>query len=173
MVRQLEIRVRCDLCSRTATRTDVRVGIGGFGGNVKPGTFDLCEEHFQHYVQPALDLLAARKFRGRRQRDRNPGRKVGPFLCLAGCFAAPLKHRSTLTVHLRRVHGMELDEYIERYGELKPLTPGELVALDVEVKCEQPGCGQAYSLSRGNRYPQQAMISHMWGHHGIKWRTGA
>jgi hypothetical protein len=63
---------------------------------------------------------------------------------------------------------MTLDEYQERYGELVPLTAEEKAQLVVEVRCEVDGCDQVYSTALGNRYPQSALTSHMWGRHGIK-----
>lgn len=174
MVRQLEVRSRCDLCTNGATRTDVLVAIY----RAKPKTLDLCEFHFAQLVEPLLKAVKKHGVNvrtGAKPPDVRHGwkRRVGPLLCQAGCVSAPLKYVLTLEVHLRKLHGgMTLEEYIERYGELQPLTPEEVAELEVEVVCDQPGCNQRYSLSRGNRYPQQAMVAHMRGHHGIKWSPG-
>lgn len=174
MVRQLEVRSRCDLCTNGATRTDVLVRIY----RAKPKTLDLCEFHFAQLVEPLLKVVKkygvdAKTYEATPNHRQNGKRKIGPLLCKAGCVAAPLKHAGTLEIHLRKLHdGMTLEEYVERFGELQPLTPEQLAELDVEIVCDQTGCNKRYSLSRGNRYPQQAMVSHMWGHHGIKWRPG-
>lgn len=170
MVRALVMRVRCDLCSRSATHVDVSIGIG----LRRRRSLDLCDADYERLIRPVVDALEQHGYdpsrptkpKTRQQRHR----AIGPYLCKAGCIAGPLKNRTTLQQHLIGLHdGMTLAEYVEQYGELVPLTTEELADLDVEVSCPE-GCGQVYSTARGNRYPQIAMQSHMWGHHGVKWK---
>jgi hypothetical protein len=178
LAREAVLLVRCDVCrdrdgrQESAQHEGVIVRISGQRAD---RTLDLCDRHYQELLQ---FFAHGRVFRAdrprtarqpRRGRDRNPGRQVGPFRCLVdGCVASPLKHRGTLWQHLRAQHGMTLDEYQERYGELVPLTAEEKAQLVVEVRCEVDGCDQVYSTALGNRYPQSALTSHMWGRHGIK-----
>jgi hypothetical protein len=137
---------------------------------------DLCEVHFKELLQPVLDVLAdhgsevdtGEKTPTYRQ---NWKRKTGPVLCQAGCTSAPHKSVATLEVHVRRLHDLSWEEYVDRYGPPVPLTDSELGHLVVEVRCPE-GCGQVYSTALGHRFPQQAMVSHMRGHHGLRWSPG-
>ena len=172
MARSLEIRVRCDLCQREATRTDVLVAIK----RMPRRSLDLCELHYTELIEPLVKVLRkhgadVKTGETPPNHRQNGKRAIGPFLCQE-CTSAPLKHAGTLEVHLRRLHKMTLAEYTEKHG-LTPLTREELAALEIEVRCDQPGCYKVYSLSRGNRWPQMAMVSHMWGHHAIKWSPGS
>ena len=184
MPREYTIRSWCDLCAGVgerceATHVDVPITIA----NARPATLDLCELHYKELLLPVLDALAEYgadppstrpQPSAFRPRNRNPGRAAGPFKCLVeGCIATPLKHRGTLWQHLRGVHETTLDAYEEKYGELVPLTREEQAEVVIEVSCEVAGCNQAYSTALGNRWPQQAMISHMWGHHSIKWKPAS
>lgn len=131
-----------------------------------PGDLDLCNMHYTTVIVPLAEALDYAHDRGQRLRgrDRNPGRNIGPFQCqVPGCLAAPLKHRGTLWQHLRKIHEITLDEYLERYGELVPLTQEQLDALVVEARCEE--CGKTYSTATGTRWPRQALVSHMRGRH--------
>ncbi len=169
-----ELRTVCDLCREPAAHAQVPVSVGLKKHREASGTLDLCARCHKELLQPVVDALNAhgRRRAPSRYRQRGWKRTSGPYLCQAGCNAAPLKTGTTLEQHLLRVHdGLTLEEYTERHGELVPLTEEELAELVVEVPCPQ-GCGQVYSTALGHRWPQSAMIHHMWGHHGIKWRPG-
>lgn len=171
MARELVIRTRCDLCTATATRVGIRVAVG----RVRGRTLDLCEVHFTNLLQPVLDALekhgtevkTGEKVPTHRQSWK---RVTGPVQCRAGCMSAPHKTVATLENHLRRLHGLTLDEYTERFGS-DALSPIDLEEVVTEVHCPE-GCGKVYSTALGNRYPQQAMVSHMRGHHGLRWSPG-
>lgn len=176
MARELEVRVWCDLCLAQgwepgyATHIGLAVSIGG----VPARELDLCQRHHAELVRPLLRVLdrhghdperPAVTRTGRPRRDKH--RADGPYRCqVAGCLAAPLKHRDTFWQHLKGLHGMTLDEYVELHGELVPMTDAELAELVVEAVC--PLCGRSYSTERGNRWPRQALASHTWGHHAVK-----
>ena len=143
-------------------------------------TLDLCERHYREllqFVAYGRELRADRPRTGPRKQPRdlqddphrNRHREAGPFRCLVdGCRSAPLKHSGTLWQHVRGMHDMTLSEYKKLYGDPVPLTPEELAALVVEVRCEVDGCDQVYSTALGHRFPQSALVSHMWGRHGVK-----
>lgn len=168
MAREYVLKASCDLCGRGAGHEGVRIEIG----HRVPRTMDLCDRHYREIIQPVLDAMihgVAKK--PRKERQRGTKRTVGPYQCKL-CVAAPLKNATTLEVHLRRLHDVaSLEEYVERFGQLVPLTPEE-AAEPVDVECEIEGCGQVYSTALGNRWPQMAMVSHMRGRHGISWRPG-
>jgi hypothetical protein len=168
MGRSLAVHFRCDLCARTATHVEVAIKIGAHRRRV----LDLCPMHYDELIAPVLGALERHGYDPSRptkpKTRQSHHRQQGPYLCKAGCVAAPLKNSTTLAQHLIRLHQLTMAEYVEKYGELVALTTDELAELVVEVRCPE-GCGQIYSTERGNRYPQIAMVSHMWGHHGKKW----
>lgn len=176
MARRIAFNVWCDLCPRDhpvrAEHVNLPIAVGPTG----PLTLDLCELHYKELLQPVLDALLNHgekpvpRVLGKRTRIGQK-RLYGPYRCLAGCTSAPLKNYITLTSHLRLIHdGMTLDEYVAKYGELVPLEPEDMEP--VEVRCEIQDCDQAYSTATGTRWPQQAMVSHMRGRHGLKWKPG-
>lgn len=160
------LRCTCDLCFARAGRyveavhARIAISIDGMSG-----VLDLCESHYDQLLRPVHDALADRE-----QDDSTlRGKRSGPFLCqVDGCKAAPLKHTGTFWQHLRGVHQMTMDEFREKWGDPVPLSKEELANLVVEAGCEVEGCGQVYSTALGNRFPHQALISHMWGRHGIR-----
>lgn len=174
-MRRLSFNVWCDLCPldrpTPAEHVNLPITIGATG----PLTLDLCELHYKELLQPALDALLAHGEkpveRPLNHRSRvGQKRQLGPYRCLAGCTSAPLKNYITLTTHLHKIHDLTLPEYIAEHGELVPLEPHEMEP--VEVRCELQGCDQTYSTATGTRWPQQAMVSHMRGRHGLKWKPG-
>lgn len=166
----------CDLHLKEA---GVRVPGRLFTITVNGSTWDvdLCQTCEKMRLAPLVEFASTwgevptrRLPVGERTWRPKPGRRRGPFRCLAGCAATPLKNSDTLRQHLALVHdGLTLDEYVDRYGELVPLTPEEQAEV-IEVRCEVEGCDRVYSTALGNRWPQQAMVSHLWGTHGIKWK---
>lgn len=98
---------------------------------------------------------------------RQPRSRPGPYRCLVdGCQGTPLKHRSTLWQHLTLVHSMSMEDYIEQYGQPVPMTPEEVAALVIEIRCDL--CPKVYSTQLGHRWPRSAWIAHMWATHGVK-----
>lgn len=156
-----------------AQHRNVSISING----ARPLSLDLCERHHRELIRPVLEALAAHGVDETqpmpRRRDSNRHRRrSGPFKCLVpGCNATPLKHTGTLWQHLRGVHEITLDEYREQYGDPVPLSADEQAELVVEARCPVDGCSTVYSTELGNRWPQQALVSHLWGHHGIKLHT--
>lgn len=169
-----ELRTVCDLCREPAVHLQVPVAIGLKKRREVKGRLDLCARCYKELLQPVIDVLkqhGQQKPPARPQRGRK--RQLGPYLCRAGCASAPLKSQTTLTQHLLNIHdGMTMEEYVEQHGEPVPLTPEEVAELVVEARCPEQGCDTVYSTARGHRWPQAALISHMWGHHGIKWKPG-
>jgi hypothetical protein len=168
------VRHWCDLCladgrNVEAVHRQVPVSVAD-----DVGALDLCVEHraMIEAVRRALTARAKPTRQPPKGRDTNRHRRgVGPYRCLVpDCLSTPLKHRGTLWQHVRGVHEITLDEYVERYGEPTPLTPEELAALVVEAHCPVEGCDTVYSTADGYRWPQMALVSHTWGHHGIKLR---
>lgn len=176
MAEQLSIHLWCDLCLEEGRKEPAEYRKFPITlGHGPPLGIDLCELHHKQLLQPVLEVLARHGIdltARPKERQRGWRRNTGPYKCHAGCDAAPLKNATTFEVHLRKLHGMTLDDYVSRYGDLVPLTAEEQAELVVEVECEVEGCGTAYSTARGNRWPQQAMISHMRGRHGLNWRPG-
>lgn len=181
MAREDVLQAWCDVCRDRdgqkvpATHEGVTVRVTG---QRAARTLDLCQRHLQELLQftAAGRVIRAdrprtgpRKPRDHQDSHRNRHREAGPFRCLVdGCQSAPLKHRGTLWQHLRGQHMMTMDQYKKLYGDPVPLTPEELAELVVEARCEVDGCDQVYSTALGHRFPQSALVSHMWGRHGVK-----
>jgi len=171
--------VLCDPCQHLDEQTMAdHPGVTVRIGNGETRSIDLCTAHHLELIAPIEHAL---KVHGRVGEEppakRAPSRlswkrTFGPLLCKAGCNAAPLKTAFTLEQHLRRLHDMTLEEYVAQYGELVELTADEQESLVVEVRCDHEDCDQLYSTALGNRYPQQAMVAHMRGHHMTVWKPG-
>lgn len=173
LARELDVRHRCDACGALAIHVEVPVRAGA----ARQATLDLCDECYATLIQPLLDTLAkARPYATAtpaRPSRQWAGRTVGPFRC-ALCEVPPLKNLSTFSTHIKSLHGMSRLEYTVKYGDPVPLTAEEVAELEaVEYTCEVPGCGKTYSTALGNRWPHQALRSHMWGVHAIRWQPPA
>lgn len=170
MKQQVE-RVLCDVCLGSGGREEA-VHHWPEGA---PVVLDLCDRHYKEYVEPVVDLLG--RYGWSPAEEPPPPKKrrnyrSGPFLCkVEGCLAAPLKHSGTMWQHLVKKHGINMHTYRDLYGDPVPLTPEEQASLVIEARCPVEGCSAAYSTELGNRFPEQALMSHMWGHHAIKYET--
>lgn len=153
----------CDICLARgeevgAPYMKVKVRLNGSPERV----LDLCAQDYQVLAQaPTPETLEPKK---RRRVDR----RTGPFQCQVRGCGAVLKHTGTMWQHVKGKHDLTLAEYREKYGDPVALTPEELAEAVVEAKCKVKGCGQVYSTELGHRYPQSALVSHMWGRHAIK-----
>lgn len=177
MARELRVRTWCDACleegaQEPAVHRGIKVSLDG----APPLLLDLCQRHHVELVRPLLVALerygvdpdGTPEPSGRRDSNR-ARRRSGPFKCqVPGCTASPLKHTGSLWQHLKGLHGLTMAEYRETYGEPVPMTEEELAELVVEVSCDL--CGQTYSTAKGHRFPRQALVSHMWGHHAVKYQ---
>jgi hypothetical protein len=162
---------KCDLC---ANLTVHRVPVSIDGAPVK--TLDLCGLHHKKLLGPVLDAIAQYGMPPRKvvkgepvNHRQNWKRQIGPFKCKV-CPSPPLKSAATLETHLRLIHEITLEEYVEEHG-LVTATQEELDE-PVTYECTEKGCDQVYSTQYGHRWPHTAMITHMRSTHALNWRPG-
>lgn len=204
MAREIKQLIWCDLCMEIdGVQTEAEEMPPVTIGNKKPRVLAACKEHQVEFFDKFVEILESAGIFAD-QLD-NPGRatrsSVGrprsgvdtsttstgkPVVCplVSECEARPLKNISTVSSHLRQIHGKSMFEALGKDGQLydvdgSPIDMPEIRATrevpTVErAECDQPGCtsgedgGPAVYEFPKNAKPLQALGVHKSKVHGIK-----
>lgn len=197
MAKEIVTTTWCDACMEEDRREPGQeYGPLSLSPSSKPRTLDLCEVHHKQLLQPLQEALSTygrtaqqalvtrgRPTAGRRPHSARADEAPGPFYCLVpGCTGYNrdgYRDLSRLKGHLRAIHKVPFEEYVDTYGEPVPgaQTPaGQEQQLDLPASeeptvlvCGIDGCEKSYSSVTTPRVAQ-AMGSHRSQAHGI--RTG-